>query len=130
MTVRVFSDEFGIADGVELTHQRVSLGNVYGLALRIVAVELKDGCSLGAVINPAPAECWDVFQCAVQQDAFGMGIILAVIVWQSANLCIVTESFEMTVYEDVAMILLRIADPHESTVAGDGAVVEERRAAA
>ena len=66
MTVGVSSDEFGIADGVELTHQWVSLGNVYGLALRIVAVELKDGCCLGAVINPAPAECRDVFQCAVQ----------------------------------------------------------------
>ena len=61
MTVRVSSDEFGITDGVELTHQRVSLGNVYGLAIRIVAVELKDGCCLGAVINPAPAECRDVF---------------------------------------------------------------------
>jgi hypothetical protein len=47
VTVRVFSDEFSIADGVELTHQRVPLGNVYGLALRIVAVELKDGRDLG-----------------------------------------------------------------------------------
>ena len=47
MTVGVSSDEFGIADGVELTHQRVSLGNVYGLALRIVAVELKNSRDLG-----------------------------------------------------------------------------------
>ena len=129
MTVRVSPYEFGITDGVELTHQRVSLGNVYRRALRIVTIELKDSRSLGTVINPAPAECRDVFQCAVQQDAFRMGIVFAVIVWQSAKFCIVAESLEMAVYEDVAMILLRIANPHESTIAGDGAVVEERRPA-
>ena len=61
MTVRVSSDEFGITDGVELTHQRVSLGNVYRLAFRIVTIELKDSRGLGTVINPSPAECRDVF---------------------------------------------------------------------
>ena len=66
MTVRITSDEFGIADGVELTHQRIPLGNVYWLALRIVAVELKDGCCLGAIVNPTPAESGDIFQGAVQ----------------------------------------------------------------
>ena len=129
MAVRVSSDEFGIADRVELAHQRVSLGNVYRFAFGVVTIEFKDSRGLGAVINPAPAKRRDVFQCAVQQDAFRMGIVLTVIVWQPAKLSKVAKSLEMTVYEDVSMIVLRIANPHESAVAGDGAVVEERRSA-
>ena len=32
----------------------------------------------------------------------------------------------MAIYEDVAVILFCISDPHEGTIAGDGAVVKER----
>ena len=66
MTVRITSDEFGIADGVKQTHQRIPLGDVNWLAIRIMTVELKDGCCLGAIVNPTPAESGDIFQGAVQ----------------------------------------------------------------
>ena len=55
-----------------------------------------------------------------------MRIVLAFVVGQSAKFCIVAESLEMTVYENVSMILFRVTNPHESTIAGDGTVVEER----
>ena len=129
MAVRVTSDKFGIADRIKLTHHRIPFGCVYWLAFRIVTVELKNGSSLGTIVDCAPTESGDVFQCAIQQDAFRMGIVLAVIVWQSAKLRIVGESFEMAIYENVAMILFNIANPHESTITGDGTMVEERRTA-
>ena len=58
-----------------------------------------------------------------------MGIVLAVIVWQSTKFCRVASSLEMTIHKDVAMILCCVADPHESPITGDGAVVEKRRSA-
>ena len=58
-----------------------------------------------------------------------MGIVLAVIVWQSAKFCRVASSLEMAIHEDIAMIRFCVADPHESPITGDGAVVEKRRSA-
>ena len=60
MTVRAASDEFGIADGVELAHQGITVGGVDRLAVSIMTVELEDGCRLGTVINPSPAVWRDV----------------------------------------------------------------------
>ena len=56
-----------------------------------------------------------------------MGIVLPFVVRQPAYFRIVAESLEMAVDKHVAVILFRIANPHESSIAGDGAMVEERR---
>ena len=91
-----------------------------------MAVELQYGCRLSTLVDPSPAVCGNVFQRTVQQYALGMRIVLALVVWQAAYLGIFRQSLQMAVNEHVAVVLLRVPNPHEGPTAGDGAMVEER----
>ena len=54
-----------------------------------------------------------------------MRIVLTFIIGQTAQFGIGGKSLEATVDKHVAMIFFRIADPHESSIAGNGTMIEE-----
>ena len=64
--IRVFSNQLGIADWMQLTHERVTFGSIYRISFGIVTVKLEDGGCLGTIINHAPTSCRDVLECAVE----------------------------------------------------------------
>ena len=63
----------------------MALGNVRRPSFGVMAVELQDGGCLGAIVYPSPTNGWNVFQRAIEEDAFGMGIVLAAVVRETAD---------------------------------------------
>ena len=129
LTVRVVPYELSITDRVELAHQVMTLGGVNRPPLGVVTVKLQDGGRLSPVVNSSPSVCRNILKRTVQQHALGMRIVPALVVRQAAQLSPVRQSLQVTVHEHVAMILCPIANPHKGPMAGDGAMVEERRVA-
>ena len=105
----------------------MTLRGVNGLSFRIVTIELQDGCRLGTIVDLSPAVCGNVLQRTVQKDAFGMGIVLTFVVRRASNLSISRQPLQVTVDEYVTMIVFRIANPHKGSIAGNGAMIKERR---
>ena len=129
MAVGIVAYKLCIAYWIELSHQWIAFADVNRIPISVVAVKLQQGCRHGTLVHNAPSGCRNILQRAVQQHAFGMWIVLSFIVWQPAQLSKAAETYEMAVDEDVAVVLLCVANPHESAAACNGAMVEERRPA-
>ena len=126
--VGILADKLGIVDGMELSHQRMTLADVDRISIDAMAIELQDGGRLSGFIDSSPSCGRNVFEGAVQQYALGVWIVLSLVVGQTAYLGILRKSLEVAVHEHVAVVLLRIANPHKGPVAGQRTMVEERRA--
>ena len=63
----------------------MALGNVRRPPFGVMAVELQDGGCLGILVYPSGTNGWDGFQRAIEEDAFGMGIVLAAVVRETAE---------------------------------------------
>ncbi len=130
MAVGIVADELSIANGVELPHQRMAFRSINRMSLCIMAVKLEERAGLGIIANDSPSCLGNAFERAVQQYALCMRIVLTFIIREPAQFGVRRKPLQMAVYEDVAMILGGISDPHKRAPAGDGAMVEERGSAA
>ena len=77
----ILANEGGIANGVELAEQRMTLGGVDGLPVGGVAVELQNRRSFGTIIDSAPTVCRNIFHGTVQQDTFSMWVVFSLVIW-------------------------------------------------
>lgn len=122
--IGVFSDSLSILEGVKLTDMLVSLADIYGFTFPVMAVKFQEICRRCRLIYGAKAFRRHTIKRTVQQHAFRIRIISALVVRKADYHGILAQSLEGTVIEDVTMVLPGISNPHESTIAGKGTVIE------
>ena len=100
----------------------MSPADIYSLTILVMAVEFQQGDRRFS--HRFKAYGRHTVQRAVEQHTFRMRIGLSLVVWQTSDHSILTQSLKGTVVEDVTMVFGRISYPHEGAMSGNGTMIE------
>ena len=107
---------------MKLPYMFVPIAHVYAFSVLVMAVELIElGCGCRLCYR-AKALRWNTIERTIQEHALRIGIVSALVVWQTSYHGILAQSLEGAIVEDVAMILLRVTNPHECTITAESAM--------
>ena len=102
----------------------VSLAGIYSFTFLVMAIEFQQDCRRCRFVNRPKTFRRYIVECTVQQHTLRIRIIPSFIIRQTGYYGILAQSSESAIIEDVTMVIPGISNPHESTIAGKGAVIE------
>ena len=116
-SIRIFSYNLCILDGIKLTDILVSLADIGSFSFLVMAVEFQQDCRRCSFIYRSKTFRRYTIERTVQHHTFRIRIVLSFIIWQAGYYGILAQSLEGAVVENITMVLFGVSDPYESAVA-------------